>query len=125
MAITLGLPDDEIDRLLLEAEARLSGNGNSDAVTVVPAAKTTTAIIAAPVAPTAGEQRPVSEKKSEKLTVRVPQLAPKQKVRAYFSSLHRLSTHVFPDEDTSQIFMTLARSRHGLQPGTTMITFSS
>ena len=80
MAITLGLPDDEIDRLLLEAEARLSGNGNSDAVAVVPAANTTTAIVAAPVAPTAGEQRPVSEKKSEKLTVRVPQLAQKQKV---------------------------------------------
>jgi tryptophanyl-tRNA synthetase len=89
MAITLGLPDDEIDRLLLEAEARLSGNGSSDAVAVVPAAKTT-AIVAAPVAPTAGEQRPVSENKSEKLTVRVPQLAPKQKVRAYFSPLHRL-----------------------------------
>jgi hypothetical protein len=123
MAITLGLPDDEIDRLLLEAEARLSGNGNSDAVTVVPAAKTTTAIIAAPVAPTAGEQRPVSEKKSEKLTVRVPQLAQKQKVRAYFSPLP--PTHVFPDEDTSQIFMTLARTRHGLRPGTTMITISS
>jgi hypothetical protein len=122
MAITLGLPDDEIDRLLLEAEARLSGNGSSDAVAVVPAAKTT-AIVAAPVAPTAGEQRPVSENKSEKLTVRVPQLAQKQKVRAYFSPLP--PTHVFPDEDTSQIFMTLARTRHGLRPGTTMITISS
>ena len=82
MSITLGLPDAEIDRLLLEAEARLSGNGSSDAVAVVPAAKAS-AIVAAPVAPAAGEQTAVSEKKkSEKLTVRVPQLGQKQKVRA-------------------------------------------
>lgn len=86
MSITLGLPDAEIDRLLLEAEARLSGNGSSDAVAVVPAAKAS-AIVAAPVAPAAGEQTAVSEKKkSEKLTVRVPQLGQKQKVRALQST---------------------------------------
>jgi hypothetical protein len=120
MAATFGLPDDEIDRLLSEAEARLSGNGTSDAVAVaaVPTAKST-AIIAAPVAPVAGEQTTVSEQKPEKLSVRVPQLHQKQKVRA--CSTHS-RPHVFNDEDQSQICMTLARSRHGLRTGTIMIS---
>ncbi|KAH6636084.1 Fcf2 pre-rRNA processing-domain-containing protein [Chaetomium tenue] len=82
MAATFGLPDDEIDRLLSEAEARLSGNGSLDAVAVVGAAAAaakTPATIVAPPAPTAGEQTSVPEKKSEKLTVRVPQLPQKNK----------------------------------------------
>ncbi|KAK4106166.1 Nucleotidylyl transferase [Parathielavia hyrcaniae] len=78
MAIKFGLPDEEIDRLLLEAEARLSGNGSSSAVAAVPAAKTP-ASIAALAAPTAGEQTAVPAKESEKLSVRVPQLAQKKK----------------------------------------------
>jgi tryptophanyl-tRNA synthetase len=82
MAATFGLPDDEIDRLLSEAEARLSGNGSVDAVAVAgdaaAAAKTPTTVVAPP-APTAGEQTSVPEKKSEKLTVRVPQLPQKNK----------------------------------------------
>jgi hypothetical protein len=84
MATTFGLPDDEIDRLLSEAEARLSGgNASSDAVVAVAAAEAP-APIAAPVAPTAGEQTAVPAKKSEKLSVRVPQLAQKKKVCAGF-----------------------------------------
>ncbi|KAK4155199.1 hypothetical protein C8A00DRAFT_42164 [Chaetomidium leptoderma] len=78
MATKLGLPEGEIDRLLAEAEARLSGNGSADAVAVVSAA-TTLATTSAPPAPTAGEQTAVLEKKSEKLSVRVPQLAEKKK----------------------------------------------
>lgn len=78
------MPDDEIDRLLSEAEARLSGNGSLGAVAVASedaaaaAAKTPTTVVAPP-APTAGEQTSVPEKKSEKLTVRVPQLPQKNK----------------------------------------------
>ena len=85
MAVKFGLPDDEIDRLLLEAEARLSGNGNADALIAVspaqPPAKAP-ASVAAPTAPTAGGQTAVPETKSEKLSVRVPQLVQKKKVRA-------------------------------------------
>ncbi|KAH6849714.1 Fcf2 pre-rRNA processing-domain-containing protein [Chaetomium sp. MPI-CAGE-AT-0009] len=82
MAATFGLPDDEIDRLLSEAEARLSGNGSLDTVAVsstAAAAAKTPATVVAPPAPTAGEQTSVPEKKSEKLTVRVPQLSQKKK----------------------------------------------
>ncbi len=87
MAAKFGLPDDEIDRLLSEAEARLSSNGSADALIAVspaqpqPPAKTP-AIVAAPTAPTAGGQTAVPETKSEKLSVRVPQLVQKKKVRA-------------------------------------------
>lgn len=81
MAVKFGLPDDEIDRLLLEAEARLSGNGNADALIVVSPAQPP-ASVAAPTAPTAGGQTAVPETKSEKLSVRVPQLVQKKKVRA-------------------------------------------
>jgi tryptophanyl-tRNA synthetase len=104
MAVTLGLPDDEIDRLLLEAEARLSGNGSlvpadaADAAVAAPAAKTPTTV-AAPRAPTAGEQTTVLGKKSEKLSVRVPQLEEKKKVCAAFLST---PSHVFHDESISQ-----------------------
>lgn len=84
MAAKFGLPDDEIDRLLAEAEARLSGNGNasSDAVAAVPPAKAL-APVGAPVASLAGEQTVVPEKKPAKLSVRVPQPVQKKKVRAY------------------------------------------
>ncbi|KAK4123253.1 Nucleotidylyl transferase [Parathielavia appendiculata] len=78
MATKFGLPDEEIDRLLSEAEARLSGNGSSNTVAAVPAAKAP-AVIAAPAVATAGEQTAVPAKKSEKLSVRVPQLAQKKK----------------------------------------------
>lgn len=81
MAVKFGLPDDEIDRLLLEAEARLSGNGNADALIAVSPAQPP-ASVAAPTAPTAGGQTAVPETKSEKLSVRVPQLVQKKKVRA-------------------------------------------
>lgn len=106
MAATFGLPDDEIDRLLSEAEARLSGNGSLGAVAVASedaaaaAAKTPTTVVAPP-APTAGEQTSVPEKKSEKLTVRVPQLPQKNKVRCKRCRVHH--PHVFPDESKSQI----------------------
>jgi tryptophanyl-tRNA synthetase len=103
MAATFGLPDDEIDRLLSEAEARLSGNGSVDAVAVAgdaaAVAKTPTTVVAPP-APTAGEQTSVPEKKSEKLTVRVPQLPQKNKVRSKRCRVHH--PHVFPDESKSQ-----------------------
>jgi tryptophanyl-tRNA synthetase len=105
MAATFGLPDDEIDRLLSEAEARLSGNGSVDVVVVAvagdaaAAAKTPTTVVAPPV-PTAGEQTSVPEKKSEKLTVRVPQLPQKNKVRSKRCRVHH--PHVFPDESKSQ-----------------------
>ncbi|KAL2132665.1 hypothetical protein VTI74DRAFT_3535 [Chaetomium olivicolor] len=81
MTAKLCLPDDEIDRLLAEAEARLSGSGSSDAVAVAPVAPAAKvpATVAAPVAATAGEQTAAPEKKSEKLSVRVPQLAQKKK----------------------------------------------
>lgn len=101
MAATFGLADDEIDRLLAEAEARLAGAGSSDAVAVASASRAP-ATVAAPVAANAGDQIAAPEKKSEKLSVRVPQLAQKQKVRVF--SLPSLSVHVFHDEDLSQIF---------------------
>jgi len=82
MAVKFGLPDDEIDRLLSEAEARLSGNGSADALIAVSPAQPPAeapASVAAPTAPTAGGQTAVPETKSEKLSVRVPQLAEKKK----------------------------------------------
>lgn len=80
MGPVLGLPDEEIDRLLSEAEARLSGNaGGVDAAVATPAAKTP-ASLAVPRPPITGEQTTVPEKKSEKLSVRVPQLPEKKKV---------------------------------------------
>lgn len=99
MAAKLGLPDDEIDRLLSEAEARLAGNGsngNADAAVaaVAPAsASKAPASVAAPAAPSAGEQTAVPEKQSEKLSVRVPQLAQKKKVCV--CSAPSLPVHVF------------------------------
>ncbi|KAK3901921.1 hypothetical protein C8A05DRAFT_44535 [Staphylotrichum tortipilum] len=88
MATTLGLSDDEIDRLLSEAEARLSGNdagavavanaGSADALTATPPAKAL-ASAATPVASTAGEQTAVPAQKPGKLTVRVPQPTQKKK----------------------------------------------
>lgn len=102
MAAVFGLPDDEIDRLLSEAETRLAAGGSSDAVTAVPAS-TAPAAVAEPataaVAPTAGEQTAVPEKKSEKLSVRVPQLAQKKKVRSFF---FLTPSPVFSDESKSQ-----------------------
>lgn len=97
MAVTFGLPDDEIDRLLAEAEARLSGNASSEALAAVPPAKAP-APVTAPVAPIAGEQTDVPEKKSAKLSVRVPQLAQKKKVRAHqpLLSLHLSMMKVNP-----------------------------
>ncbi|KAJ4304022.1 Deoxynucleotidyltransferase terminal-interacting protein 2 [Collariella sp. IMI 366227] len=86
MATTFGLPDDEIDRLLAEAEARLSGKESADAEAGAVAVKASSAVavkapstVAAPVAVTAGEQTAVPEKKSEKLSVRVPQHNKKDK----------------------------------------------
>ncbi|KAK4143873.1 uncharacterized protein C8A04DRAFT_12015 [Dichotomopilus funicola] len=80
MAAALGLPDDEIDRLLSQAETRLSGIGSVDTVAIATApAAGTVAPVAASLAPAAGEQAAALEKKSEKLSVRVPQLAQKQK----------------------------------------------
>lgn len=75
------MPDDEIDRLLSEAEARLSGNDSAGALTAVPPAEgpATVAAPAAPAAPDAGGQT-----KPEKLSVRVPQPVQKKKVRALF-----------------------------------------
>lgn len=81
MGPVFGLPDEEIDRLLSEAEARLSGNASVDAVAAASVEKTP-ASIAVPRAPTTGEQTTVPERKSEKLSVRVPQLTEKKKVRA-------------------------------------------
>lgn len=89
MAFALGLPDDEIDRLLAEAEARLSSNGSSEAGPVVAVPAKTAAVVAATDAPTAGEQqtaaseeslKPEKTEKTEELSVRVPQLPKKQKV---------------------------------------------
>lgn len=117
----IGLADDEIDRLLAEAEVRLAGAGSADAVAVVPAS-TALATVAAPAAANAGDQTAVSDKKPEKLTVRVPQLAQKQKVCVF--SLSSFSLHMFHDEDLSQIKMTLATSRHGYRAGTTMISYN-
>ncbi|KAL2123391.1 hypothetical protein VTJ04DRAFT_3846 [Mycothermus thermophilus] len=88
MAFALGLPDDEIDRLLAEAEARLSSNGSSEAGPVVAVPAKTAAVVAATDAPTAGEQqtaaleeslKPEKTEKTEELSVRVPQLPKKQK----------------------------------------------
>ncbi|KAL2168833.1 hypothetical protein VTG60DRAFT_6803 [Thermothelomyces hinnuleus] len=81
MGPVLGLPDEEIDRLLSEAEARLSGNASVDAAAAAPAAPAakTPASLAVPRPPITGEQTTVPEKKSEKLSVRVPQLAEKKK----------------------------------------------
>ncbi|KAL1839944.1 hypothetical protein VTJ49DRAFT_988 [Mycothermus thermophilus] len=84
MSLTLGLPDDEIDRLLSEAEARLASNGGSEAgaVVAVPAAAKTATVAVVSDGPGAGEQTTVSEnqtEKPEKLSVRVPQLPQKQK----------------------------------------------
>jgi tryptophanyl-tRNA synthetase len=100
MAATLGLPDHEIDRLLSEAEARLSSNCSSDAagaVTATTAPATVAAPVTAPVAVTAGEHAAVTDKKSEKLSLRVPQLAQKKKVCLWLSPLH-----VFYDDSKSQ-----------------------
>lgn len=76
----LGLPDAEIDKLLAEAEARLAGNGGSEqnAIVTAPAAAEAQTV-ATPPQPPAGVPTAVS--KDEKLSVRVPQLAEKKKVR--------------------------------------------
>ncbi|KAK4249638.1 hypothetical protein C7999DRAFT_39300 [Corynascus novoguineensis] len=78
MGPVFGLPDEEIDRLLAEAEARLSGNASVGTAAAASVEKTP-ASIAVPRAPTTGEQTTVPEKKSEKLSVRVPQLTEKKK----------------------------------------------
>jgi len=85
MAATLGLPDEEINRLLAEAEARLAGNADADARAVAPAksAALKPLTVAAPAAPKAGEQTVPQEKKAEELSVRVPQLSQKKKVRGF------------------------------------------
>jgi tryptophanyl-tRNA synthetase len=103
MAAQLGLPDNEIDRLLSEAEARLSGNGQADAaVTAVTAVAAPAAKAAGPVArvTAAEEQIAATDKRSDKLSVRVPQLAQKEKVCALFFS--SLPVHVFCDDSKSQ-----------------------
>ena len=78
----LGLPDDEIDRLLSEAESRLSaGVSRSTGVVapIVPSAKSLKATASQPPA-AAGDPTAVSKEKVEKLSVRVPQPANKKKV---------------------------------------------
>ena len=98
----LGLPDDEIDRLLSEAEARLSAKDSSAAGVVAPIVPSAKALKAAalPLPAAAGvPTAAVSEEKAEKLSVRVPQAATKRKVGASSPS----SCHPFCDEDLSHI----------------------
>lgn len=84
MAIqVLGLPDDEIDRLLSEAESRLSAKNSSEAGVVAPIVPSAKALKAAasPLPVAAGDPTAaVSEDKAEKLSVRVPQPPKKKKV---------------------------------------------
>jgi len=100
----LGLPDAEIDRLLAEAEARLAG-GSDKGTVVTPSTATSkaVAIAASPLPAPAGDPTGVSKPKTEKLSVRVPQLAQKKKVCIPLPSTRRF--HVFPDESNSQIPM--------------------
>ena len=84
----LGLPDDEIDRILREAESRLSATDNSAAGVVAPIAPSAKALkAAAPPLPAAAGAPTValSEEKAEKLSVRVPQPAKKKKVSSFSS----------------------------------------
>lgn len=78
-AISFGLPDDEIDRLLSLAESRLAGNENARAVTVAApvASKSSATIATTTTVATTGEQIK-AEEKSEKLNVYVPQLTQKK-----------------------------------------------
>ncbi|KAK0738582.1 hypothetical protein B0T18DRAFT_441269 [Schizothecium vesticola] len=82
MAIqVLGLPDDEIERLLSEAESRLSAKDSSAAGVVAPIVPSAKALKAAasPLSVAAGvPTAAVSEEKTEKLSVRVPQPAKKK-----------------------------------------------
>ncbi len=126
MAASFGLPDDEIDRLLSEAEARLSGNGHDngslDVVTKASPAQAA-AGVAAPAAPTAGGQTAVPETKSEKLSVRVPQPAQKKQVRAQCSASPCRPHSPLSVMKVNPNRMTPARSRYGIRAGTTMISF--
>src|SRR4051794_14364924 len=96
----LGLPDDEIDRLLSEAESRLSTKDSSAAGVVAPIVPSAKALKAAASPLPAAAGVPIaaaSEEKAEKLSVRVPQSAQKKKVGASSPS----SVHPFYDEDLS------------------------
>ncbi|KAK3368205.1 Fcf2 pre-rRNA processing-domain-containing protein [Podospora didyma] len=79
-ATSLSLSDNAIDRMLAEAESRLAAKesgSKATAITAVPGALAvkSSLAVAAPLAPSAGDQRATSKKASEKLTVRVPQLS--------------------------------------------------
>jgi tRNA A37 threonylcarbamoyladenosine synthetase subunit TsaC/SUA5/YrdC len=76
----LGLPDAEIDRLLAEAESRLSRSGSSDAGPVATATAAKVPATATAVLKSTAEEQTAVSKKSEELAVRVPQLAQKKKV---------------------------------------------
>ncbi|KAK0710908.1 hypothetical protein B0H67DRAFT_539899 [Lasiosphaeris hirsuta] len=81
----LGLTDSEIDRLLAEAESRLAAHGDSQTALTAPtapAAKALTAVVTdspALLPSAAGDQKAVSVKESDKLSVRVPQPSQKSK----------------------------------------------
>jgi hypothetical protein len=78
---TMALSDDQIDKLLVEAESRLAVNGSKTSAlvkgnkntAVVAVASTTT--VAAPATEAPKEQ----DKQAEELTIRTPKLAVKDK----------------------------------------------
>jgi len=73
---TTTLTDDDIDRLLAEAESRLAANDGSKAIAVVPAAASTSKALTAPVvAPSTGGQAVVSKDEPKQLSVRMPKPA--------------------------------------------------
>lgn len=89
----LGLPESEIDRLLREAESRLAANGDSEQGPVVMSAvKAVTTTSAAPLPSPAGVPSEQQTEKKTEVSVRVPQLPQKKKVKRISTQpLSRLS----------------------------------
>jgi len=84
----VGLSDADIDRLLSEAESRLATRGGLGQGAVVvsdaPSAKAVTTT-SPTLPPSTGDPTAGSSQKTEKLSVRVPQLPQKKKVSVSFS----------------------------------------
>jgi hypothetical protein len=87
MATTiLGLPESEIDRLLREAETRLTANGGGSEhgqVVVSGVKALTTTAAAAPLPTPAGVPSEQQAEKKADISVRVPQLPQKKKVNPH------------------------------------------
>ena len=76
-----GLPDDELDKLLREAETRLAARGGGSKAAVLAPSTSAAKAVTTPAAllpPSSGDPTAVSKNESAKLSVRVPQLGQKK-----------------------------------------------